>query len=37
MSADLLKRYKELAKEMDTKYQKLIREALIEYLLKKAS
>ncbi len=37
MSADLLKRYKNLAKEMDTKYQKLIREALIEYLLRKAS
>lgn len=37
MSADLLSRYKKLAKEMDTKYQKLIREALLEYLLKKAS
>ena len=37
MSADLLNRYKELADKMDTKYQKLIREALLEYLLKKAS
>jgi predicted DNA binding CopG/RHH family protein len=37
MSADLLNRYKELAEKMDTKYQKLIREALLEYLLKKAS
>jgi predicted DNA binding CopG/RHH family protein len=37
MSADLLNRYKKLAKDMDTKYQKLIREALLEYLLKKAS
>lgn len=37
MSADLLNRYKQLAKQMDTKYQKLIREALLEYLLKKAS
>lgn len=37
MSADLLNRYKKLAKERDTKYQKLIREALLEYLLKKAS
>ena len=37
MSADLLDRYKKLAKERDTKYQKLIREALLEYLLKKAS
>ena len=37
MSADLLSRYKELADKMDTKYQKLIREALLEYLLKKAS
>jgi predicted DNA binding CopG/RHH family protein len=37
MSSDLLNRYKELADKMDTKYQKLIREALLEYLLKKAS
>ncbi len=37
MSADLLNRYKKLAKDMDTQYQKLIREALLEYLLKKAS
>lgn len=37
MSADLLNRCKKLAKAMDTKYQKLIREALLEYLLKKAS
>lgn len=37
MSSDLLNRYKQLAKEMDTQYQKLIREALLEYLLKKAS
>ncbi len=37
MSTDLLNRYKKLAKEENTKYQKLIREALIEYLLKKAS
>jgi predicted DNA binding CopG/RHH family protein len=37
MSADLLNRYKKLAKERATKYQKLIREALIEYLVKKAS
>ncbi len=37
MSADLLGRYKKLAKEKDTKYQKLIREALIEYLVKMAS
>lgn len=37
MSSDLLNRYKKLAKEMDTKYQKLIREALLEYLLKRAS
>ncbi len=37
MSSDLLNRYKKLAKETDTKYQKLIREALIEYLVKKAS
>ncbi len=37
MSADLLSRYKKLAKEENTKYQKLIREALLEFLLKKAS
>jgi predicted DNA binding CopG/RHH family protein len=37
MSADLLYRYKKLAKEKNTKYQKLIREALLEFLLKKAS
>jgi len=37
MSSDLLERYKKLAKAKDTKYQKLIREALIEYLLKKAA
>lgn len=37
MSADLLNRYKKLAKEENTKYQKLIREALLEFLLKKAS
>jgi predicted DNA binding CopG/RHH family protein len=37
MSADLLTRYKKLAKKTDTKYQKLIREALLEYILKKAS
>jgi len=34
MSTDLLNRYKKLAKDKDTKYQKLIREALIEYLVK---
>lgn len=37
MSADLLSRYKQLAREQNTKYQKLIREALLEFLLKKAS
>lgn len=37
MSADLLNRYKELADKTKTKYQKLIREALLEYILKKAS
>lgn len=37
MSADLLDRYKKLAKEKDIKYQKLIREALIEYLVRVAS
>lgn len=37
MSADLLNRYKKLAKEENTKYQKLIREALLEFLMKKAS
>ena len=37
MSADLLNHYKELADKTKTKYQKLIREALLEYILKKAS
>jgi len=37
ISKDLLQQYKKLAKEKDTKYQKLIREALIDYLQKKAS
>ena len=37
LSADLLSRYKKLAKEENTKYQKLMREALLEFLLKKAS
>lgn len=37
LSSDLLDQYKELAKKKDIKYQKLIREALIEYLAKKAS
>ncbi len=37
MSTDLINRYKKLAKKKDMKYQKLIREALIEYLIKEAS
>lgn len=37
LSSDLLDQYKKLATKRDTKYQKLIREALIEYLAKKAS
>jgi predicted DNA binding CopG/RHH family protein len=37
LSSNLLDQYKKLAEEQDTKYQKLIHEALIEYLAKKAS
>ncbi|MBV2168844.1 MAG: BrnA antitoxin family protein [Bdellovibrio sp.] len=37
LSSDLLDQYKKLAAKKDTKYQKLIREALIEYLAKRAS
>ena len=37
LSSDLLSRFKKLALKNDTQYQKLIREALVEYLAKKAS
>src|SRR5438445_9250978 len=34
ISSDLLDQYKGLAQKKDMKYQKLIREALVEYLMK---
>jgi predicted DNA binding CopG/RHH family protein len=37
LSSDLLDQYKKLAQKQETKYQKLIHEALVEYLAKKAS
>ncbi|MNU11787.1 hypothetical protein D3C72_2599210 [compost metagenome] len=37
LSSDLLNQFKRLAVKKDMKYQKLIREALVEYLAKKAS
>lgn len=37
MNSELILLYKKLAKAKKTKYQKLIREALIEFLLKQAA
>ncbi|WP_413557657.1 CopG family antitoxin [Bdellovibrio sp. HCB209] len=37
ISSELLEGYKRLASKEDKKYQKLMREALIEYLAKKVS